>query len=131
MRNYWAVITPTSLLKRKIRMTLQQKIYYDAIKSYIYKNGCSPAYQEIARMVGVRSLASVAHMVDRLVRDGYLVKTAHSSARSLAVVPGKLHGFNICERNHPVIYFMEGVCPLCTEIQKHTPPREVRSSEVF
>ncbi len=105
-------------------MTRQQKVYFDAIERYIKKNGCSPAYTEIAKMLGIRSLASVAKMVDRLVRDGYLVKGL-GGGRNLSIVPGKLHGFNICDRNHAEIYFRETVCPLCTEIQKNTPPREV------
>jgi LexA DNA binding domain-containing protein len=111
-------------------MTPQQKIYFDAIKQYIARNSCSPAYTEIGKMVGVRSLATVSRMVDRLVRDGYLVKGL-GGGRNLSVVPGKLHGFNVCDRNHEEIYFKATVCPLCTEIQKNTPPREVASSDVF
>lgn len=112
-------------------MSPQQKVYYDAIKRYIAKNGCSPTYKEIAQMVGVTSLASVMNMLDRLIRDGYLVRSQGAAYRNIAIVPGKLHGFNVCERNHEEIYFRGTVCPLCTEIQKHTRPRTVAQSEVF
>ncbi len=111
-------------------MTLQQRIYFDAIEKYIKKNGCSPSYTEIGKMVGVRSMASVAKMIDRLVRDGYLVKGL-GAQRNLAVVPGKIHGFNICDRGHEEIYFKATVCPLCTEIQKHTPAREIHKTTDF
>lgn len=118
-------------MAREDAVTKQQKIYFDAIERYIKKNGCSPSYQEIGKMVGIRSLSSVSKMVDRLVRAGYLVKGRYSTARNLAIVPGKLHGFNVCERNHPLIYFLEEVCPLCSEIQKHTPPREIHKGTTF
>jgi SOS-response transcriptional repressor LexA len=110
-------------------MTRQQKIYFDAIKQYIQKNHCSPSYEEIGRMVGVRSQASVYKVVKRLVRAGDLVQQT-GIARSLALVPNKLHGFNSCNRGHVPIWFSESeeVCPLCAERQKYAPPREVRIS---
>lgn len=110
-------------------MTRQQKIYYDAIKAFIQKNGFSPSYDELAKIVGVASLASVHAMVGRLIREGYLVK-GRSGSRNLAVVTGKLYGFNSCTRNHVLIFFQEAVCPLCDEIQKRLPPREVQVSSV-
>jgi len=108
-------------------LTPQGKIYFDAIKAYIQKNGCSPSYEEIGKMVGVTSLSTVSHMVNRLVRDGYIVKGL-GGGRNLAIVPAKLHGFNVCDRNHELIYFKATVCPLCTEIQKNTTPRTVETS---
>jgi SOS-response transcriptional repressor LexA len=111
-------------------MTPQQKVYFDALERYIKQNGCSPSYEEIGKMVGVTSLGTIAKMVDRLVRDGYIVKGTGSS-RNLAIVPAKLHGFNICDRNHEQIWFLSTVCPLCTEIQKNTPPRMVAVNDVF
>jgi len=105
-------------------MTPAQKVYFTAIKKYIEKNNCSPSYEEIGQMVGVSSMASIARIVKRLIAEGVLVR-GPGAGRNLIVVPGKLYGFNFCERSHTLIYFMEAMCPLCTEIQKNTPPREV------
>lgn len=107
-------------------MTKQQKIYYDAIKGYIHAHGCSPTLQEVAELVGVRSLASVHRVVHCLVDDGYLVKDPNHTIRNLHVVPDKLDGFNYCDRAHEGIYFQSTVCPLCKEIQRRVQPREVR-----
>jgi len=106
-------------------LTPQQKIYFDAIKKYIAKNGCSPSYADIGTMVGVTSLATVSKMVDRLIHYGYLTKGLKGARRSINIVPAKLHGYNMCDRGHEEIYFKAGVCPLCVEIQKRVPPREV------
>jgi SOS-response transcriptional repressor LexA len=105
-------------------MSPQQKIYYEAIKRFIEQNKRSPSYSEIGKMVGVTSMASVHRMVHRLIRNGYLVH-GQGSHHNLWVVPDKLSGFNYCDRQHARIYFTEDVCPLCTEIQKHAPPRHV------
>jgi len=107
-------------------MTGRQRVYFDAIKDYIKANKCSPSYEDIGKLVGAKSVASVFKIVSKLVEQGYLVRDPHLGARNLHLIPDKLDGFNLCNRNHEPIYFQSSVCPMCTLLQQVNPPREIR-----
>lgn len=107
-------------------MTQQQKIYFDAIRAFIQAKGYSPSLAQVAKLVGVKSIASVHRMVHTLLEEGVLVRDISKQTHNLHVVPDKLDGFNRCDRGHVLIFFQESVCPLCTEIQRRVPARVVR-----
>jgi repressor LexA len=59
-------------------VTRRQKEVLDFLESFVARNGYSPSFEEIARGMGLKSLATVhKHMLDRV----------HNRSRSIDVVP--------------------------------------------
>ena len=67
-------------------ITRRQKEVLDFISTFVQRNGYSPSYEEIARGLGLKSLATVHKHVTNLQNKG-LIARAHNRSRSLAVLP--------------------------------------------
>ncbi len=67
-------------------ITRRQKEVIDFISSFVQRNGYSPSYEEIARGLGLKSLATVHKHVTNLQAKG-LIARAHNRSRSLDVLP--------------------------------------------
>jgi SOS-response transcriptional repressor LexA len=94
-------------------MTKRQHDYYVAIKAFIEKNGYSPHYQEIADLVGIKSLTSVAHACDRLAALGYVTFVGKGIGRRVKLLKKEYQDLTSCNRNHAQIWFSVTFCPLC------------------
>jgi repressor LexA len=68
-----------------IALTRRQQQILDFIQKWQWTEGAPPAYQEIARQFGFRSLNSVTEHVRLLRRKGYL-ESAPGKARALRVI---------------------------------------------
>jgi SOS-response transcriptional repressor LexA len=74
-------------------MTEPQLSCLEFIRERIRRDGLAPTYPQIAEHLGIKSRSSISAMVQRLVRDGHLLKTrsGHRNLRlpgaDLAVVP--------------------------------------------
>lgn len=69
-------------------VTRRQKQVLDFITDFVHKNGYSPSYEEIARGLDLRSLATVHKHITNLQNKG-LVQRAHNRSRSIDVIPVK------------------------------------------
>jgi repressor LexA len=69
-------------------VTRRQKQVLDFITDFVHKNGYSPSYEEIARGLDLRSLATVHKHITNLQNKG-LVQRAHNRSRSIDVLPVK------------------------------------------
>lgn len=67
------------------RSTKKQKELLDFVDGFIAEHGYGPSYREIMRLIGYKSVSTVAVHIDGLIKKGYLRKRDHS-ARSLEVV---------------------------------------------
>jgi repressor LexA len=67
-------------------MTRRQKEVLDFISNFTQRNGYSPSYEEIARGLGLRSLATVHKHITNLHNKG-LLQRAHNRSRSIEVLP--------------------------------------------
>ena len=67
-------------------ITRRQKEVLDFISGFVQRNGYSPSYEEIARGLGLKSLATVHKHVTNLQAKG-LIARAHNRSRSLDVLP--------------------------------------------
>ena len=67
-------------------ITRRQKEVLDFISNFVQRNGYSPSYEEIARGLGLKSLATVHKHVTNLQSKG-LIARAHNRSRSLDVLP--------------------------------------------
>ena len=67
-------------------ITRRQKEVLDFISSFTQRNGYSPSYEEIARGLDLRSLATVHKHVTNLHNKG-LLQRAHNRSRSIDVLP--------------------------------------------
>lgn len=66
-------------------ITPRQKMVLDFVTSFIKEYKFSPSYEEIARALSLRSLATVHKHVTNLVSKGLLVR-AHSKTRSIEII---------------------------------------------
>ncbi len=67
-------------------ITRRQKEVLDFISGFVQRNGYSPSYEEIARGLSLKSLATVHKHVTNLQNKG-LIARAHNRSRSLDVLP--------------------------------------------
>ncbi|MGC8550008.1 MAG: transcriptional repressor LexA [Acidobacteriaceae bacterium] len=67
-------------------ITRRQKEVLDFISGFVQRNGYSPSYEEIARGLELKSLATVHKHVTNLQNKG-LIARAHNRSRSLDVLP--------------------------------------------
>ncbi|HWC00497.1 MAG TPA: transcriptional repressor LexA [Bryobacteraceae bacterium] len=67
-------------------LTKRQKQVLDLVARLVEENGYSPSYEEIARGMGLASLATVHKHITALVNKNYL-KRGHNQSRSLELGP--------------------------------------------
>ena len=72
-------------------ITRRQKEVLDFLTGFVQKNGYSPSYEEIARGLGLSSLATVHKHVTNLQAKG-LLQRAHNRSRSIDVLPARPRG---------------------------------------
>lgn len=67
-------------------LTPRQKEVVDFIAGFVDENGYSPSYEEIARALGLASLATVHKHISALQAKNYLKRT-HNQSRSVDLAP--------------------------------------------
>ncbi len=67
-------------------VTRRQKEVLDFLESFVSRNGYSPSFEEIARGMGLKSLATVHKHITNLEKKGMLDRV-HNRSRSIDVVP--------------------------------------------
>ena len=67
-------------------VTRRQKEVLDFISSFVQRNGYSPSFEEIARGLSLKSLATVHKHITNLQKKG-LLQRAHNRSRSIDVLP--------------------------------------------
>ena len=67
-------------------VTRRQKEVVDFLESFVARNGYSPSFEEIARGMGLKSLATVHKHVTNLEKKG-LLDRVHNRSRSIDVLP--------------------------------------------
>ena len=71
---------------KNMALTKRQKQVLDLVAKLVDENGYSPSYEEIARGLGLASLATVHKHITALVNKNYL-KRGHNQSRSLELGP--------------------------------------------
>lgn len=66
-------------------MTPQQRAVLDFVEHYIRQHRIAPTVREIQRHVGVSSPGTAHSALNRLIAQGFLVRTAGSTYRNLAL----------------------------------------------
>src|SRR6202789_3447643 len=80
---------PGSLFVRynaEMSVTRRQKEVLDFISNFVQRNGYSPSFEEIARGLSLKSLATVHKHITNLQKKG-LLQRAHNRSRSIDVLP--------------------------------------------
>jgi repressor LexA len=72
-------------------ITKRQKEVLDFLTGFVERNGYSPSFEEIARGLNLKSLATVHKHVTNLQKKGMLDR-AHNRSRSIDVLPPRLRG---------------------------------------
>jgi len=67
-------------------VTRRQKEVLDFLESFVTRNGYSPSFEEIARGLDLKSLATVHKHITNLEKKG-LLDRVHNRSRSIDVVP--------------------------------------------
>src|SRR5271170_1608957 len=67
-------------------VTRRQKEVLDFISGFVQRNGYSPSFEEIARGLDLKSLATVHKHITNLEKKG-LLDRVHNHSRSIDVVP--------------------------------------------
>jgi repressor LexA len=67
-------------------VTRRQKEILDFLESFVSRNGYSPSFEEIARGMGLKSLATVHKHITNLEKKG-LLDRVHNRSRSIDVLP--------------------------------------------
>jgi len=67
-------------------VTRRQKEVIDFLESFVSRNGYSPSFEEIARGMGLKSLATVHKHITNLEKKGMLDRV-HNRSRSIDVLP--------------------------------------------
>ncbi len=70
----------------RMSVTRRQREVLDFIISFVQRNGYSPSYEEIARGLELRSLATVHKHISNLQKKG-LLQRSHNRSRSIDIVP--------------------------------------------
>jgi len=73
-------------MKKQLPLTKRQTEILSFIRSFIDSNDYAPSYREIAKSLGLSSVATVAEYISVLEIKGYLTRET-SSARSLQLTP--------------------------------------------
>jgi repressor LexA len=72
-------------------ITRRQKEVLEFVSGFVERNGYSPSFEEIARGLDLRSLATVHKHITNLQTKGLLTR-AHNRSRSLDVLPPRAKG---------------------------------------
>jgi repressor LexA len=67
-------------------VTRRQKEIIDFLESFVSRNGYSPSFEEIARAMGLKSLATVHKHITNLEKKG-LLDRVHNRSRSIDILP--------------------------------------------
>ena len=67
-------------------VTRRQKEIIDFLESFVSRNGYSPSFEEIARGMGLKSLATVHKHITNLEKKG-LLDRVHNRSRSIDILP--------------------------------------------
>ncbi len=78
----------------RMAITRRQKEVLDFISGFVQRNGYSPSFEEIARGLDLRSLATVHKHITNLQNKGLLARS-HNRSRSLDVLPPRTKGRSI------------------------------------
>jgi repressor LexA len=70
----------------RMAVTRRQKEVVDFLESFVARNGYSPSFEEIARGMGLKSLATVHKHVTNLEKKG-LLDRVHNRSRSIDLLP--------------------------------------------
>jgi repressor LexA len=70
----------------EMSVTRRQKEVLDFLSNFVQRNGYSPSFEEIARGLGLKSLATVHKHITNLQKKG-LLQRAHNRSRSIDVLP--------------------------------------------
>jgi repressor LexA len=70
----------------RMAVTRRQKEVLDFLESFVTRNGYSPSFEEIARGLDLKSLATVHKHITNLEKKG-LLDRVHNRSRSIDVVP--------------------------------------------
>ena len=73
-------------IMRPMAVTRRQKEILDFLESFVARNGYSPSFEEIARGMGLKSLATVHKHITNLEKKG-LLDRVHNRSRSIDVLP--------------------------------------------
>ena len=67
-------------------VTRRQKEVIDFLEAFVARNGYSPSFEEIARGMGLKSLATVHKHITNLEKKG-LLDRVHNRSRSIDLLP--------------------------------------------
>ncbi len=67
-------------------VTRRQKVVLDFLETFVNRNGYSPSFEEIARGMSLKSLATVHKHITNLEKKGMLDRV-HNRSRSIDVLP--------------------------------------------
>ncbi len=70
----------------EMSVTRRQKEVLDFISNFVQRNGYSPSFEEIARGLSLKSLATVHKHITNLQKKG-LLQRAHNRSRSIDILP--------------------------------------------
>ncbi len=99
-------------------VTRRQKEVIDFLEAFVSRNGYSPSFEEIARGMGLKSLATVHKHITNLEKKGMLDRV-HNRSRSIDVLPpGTQSRFSL-------------KLPLAGRIAAGQPVEQVESSETI
>src|SRR5436190_15429766 len=70
----------------RMAVTRRQKEIIDFLESFVTRNGYSPSFEEIARGMNLKSLATVHKHITNLEKKG-LLDRVHNRSRSIDVLP--------------------------------------------
>jgi repressor LexA len=78
-------------------VTRRQKEVLDFLTDFVKRNEYSPSYDEIARGLGLKSLATVHKHITNLANKG-LLQRSHNRSRSIDVLPARSRHRGVVER---------------------------------
>ena len=78
-------------------VTRRQKEVLDFLTEFVKRNEYSPSYDEIARGLGLKSLATVHKHITNLANKG-LLQRSHNRSRSIDVLPARNRHRGVVER---------------------------------
>ncbi len=82
----WKGVARSIRYNARMAVTRRQKEVLDFLESFVARNGYSPSFEEIARGMGLKSLATVHKHITNLEKKGMLDRV-HNRSRSIDVVP--------------------------------------------
>jgi repressor LexA len=100
-------------------LTRRQREVLDVVREFIDRNGYSPSLEEIAKVLGLSSVATVHKHVSHLVQKGHVRRSWNQNRSIEPVTPDPEHGGTAF------------LLPLCGDIAAGLPQEAVATSESF